>query len=168
MRNPFACVKDPNAFVTCPGNRFSVTYTPIVSKDGTIKLKPSGKVDIQAKIESFRDTTDMSFILARLGQGDTSVLRPDPGYYGDFTQMPKTMAEALQLVIDGRSKFDQLPDSIRGKFDYDFNKWFSSSGSSAWFTAMGFTPTSAVAPDKAVTQNDNSVPDSGSGPEMGT
>lgn len=136
MRNKNACVSDPNDFRTNPGDRYHVTYSPIVNNDGTITLVESGKDDIQEMINSFRDSTDMSFILSRMAIGDTSVLTDKTPMYGDFTQFPKTYAGALQLVIDAENQFNSLPLDVRNKFDNDFRRWFATAGTEEWTKSM--------------------------------
>lgn len=136
MRNKYAVVSDPNSFVTDPGSRYHIIYDPVVKSDGTIVLEESGQDDIQEYIDSFRDQTDMSFILQRMALGDLSVLSQKTPMYGDFTNMPKTYAEALQLVLDSEKKFMQLPLEVRNLFDNDYRKWFATSGSDEWMQKM--------------------------------
>ncbi len=78
----------------------------------------------------------MHYILAQLKNGNTSVINRRPMMYGDFTDAPKSYAQALQMVIDGRATFDALPLSVRNKFDNSFEKWFATAGSPDWLTAM--------------------------------
>ena len=59
MRNKNAKVSDPNKFETCPGDKYHIVYEPLVNPDGTISLVESGKEDIQAIIDSYREQTDM-------------------------------------------------------------------------------------------------------------
>lgn len=136
MRNKNACVVDPNDFVTCSGDQYRILYSPVVLSDGNIELVECGKDDIQEFIQSFKDQTDMTYILQRMAVGDASVLNQRTPMYGDFTDMPKTYAEALQLVIDRERQFMELPLDVRNKFDNDFRKWFAQSGSEEWFDKM--------------------------------
>lgn len=136
MRNKNACVSDPNSFVTSSGDRYRHLFSPIVCSDGTITLVESGTEDIQEYINSFRDQTDMTYILQRMAAGDTSVLNQKEPMFGDFTNMPATYAEALQLVMDREAQFMMLPVDVRNKFDNDFRKWFAQSGSDGWYEKM--------------------------------
>lgn len=132
MRHPDASVRDPNSFVSSSGDLFHVRLAPRVLEDGTLKLVESGKDDIKSMINSFRDSTDMSFILNRLAVGDTSVLDQRPALFGDFTQMPTTYAEALQLVIDGRRQFDALPLDVKNSFNNDYRQFLATAGTDEW------------------------------------
>lgn len=148
MRHPSASVSDPNSFISSSGDSFHVRLSPRVLEDGTIKLVVSGKDDIKAMINSFRDSTDMSFIIQRLAVGDTSVLNQRPGMFGDFTQMPTTYAEALQLVIDGRREFNALPLDIKNSFNNDFRQFLASAGTAEWHEKLSsLRPSDPVQPD---------------------
>lgn len=138
MRNKFAKVSDPNKFETCSGDRYHITYEPVVNPDGTISLVENGKEDIQAKIDSYREKTDIAYIIKRLEMGDTSVLNQNNPMYGDFTDMPKSYAEVLQLVIDAENSFYKLPLDTRNKFDNDYKQWLAQAGSLEWSERMGF------------------------------
>lgn len=78
----------------------------------------------------------MHYIIAQLKNGNTSVINRRPMMYGDFTDAPKSYAQALQMVIDGRATFDALPLSVRNKFDNSFEKWFATAGSADWLSVM--------------------------------
>lgn len=138
MRNDKARVPDPNDFVSCPGDLFEVQYSSKVMPDGTIKLEPSGKIDIKAMINSQKESTDIAYIIKQLENGNTDVINPGPLFYGDSTVFPKTYAECLQLRIDAENSFYQLPVDVRARFDNDFNQYFSQAGSPEWMSKLGF------------------------------
>lgn len=138
MRNKQARVPDDfSVFTSPPGDLFHDVLTPSFRSDGTIELTVTDRVDIKKEINSHRDETDMAFILSRLMAGDDSVLDSRPPMYGDFTQLPNSYAEMLNLVLDGERYFDSLPLDVRNKFDNDHAKWFSTIGSDSWVSAMG-------------------------------
>ena len=137
MRNEFASVSDPNAFVSDPGSDIKTVYSTKVQDDGTILLIPSAKENVKDKINSYVDQTDISYIIRQLQLGDTSVLNPNKGVYGDFTQTPTNLREAMQTMIDGERAFYELPLDTRQKFDNNFRKWLVSAGSADWFNKMG-------------------------------
>lgn len=161
MRNKFSRIPDPLEFKSPEGDLFHIVYSSYYKPDGTIGLKESDRVDIKKEINSYRDQTDMSFILSRLMAGDDSVLNPRPPMYGDFTQFPTSYAEMLNMVLAGEQYFDSLPVDIKKQFDNDRGKWFASIGSDSWLEAMGFVQDSSseiVSPDISdkpdVTTND--------------
>lgn len=147
--NPYATISDANSFVTPSGDEYHIIYSSVLQDDGTIVLEPTSREPIQERINSYAAVTDMSYILAQLRNGNTSVLNRGAPIFGDFTEIPKTYAEALQLVIDGRAYFDALPLSVRSKFDNSFEKWFSTAGSPDWFECMSVDPPAQPSPDPA-------------------
>lgn len=136
MRNPKARVSDPNAFVTDPGSSTKIILSPKVNPDGTVDLVESGKIDIQAKIQSFLPETDINFILAKYAAGDLQILNQREGMYGDFTHLPSTFAEVLQIQIDAEAKFNLLPLDLRNKYDNDYKRWLATAGSEEWMRNM--------------------------------
>lgn len=135
MRIKGSCVSDPNSFITCPGDIYHVLYSPKLEDDGTITLKESDRIDIDTRINSFAPLCDMAYIISKLNVGDTSVLRAG-GSYGDFTQMPKTYAEMLDLVRRSDAEFARLPVDIKAAFDNDVSQWFATAGSDEWLKKM--------------------------------
>lgn len=138
LRNKHSRVPDALEFKSPAGDLFHDVYSSYYKPDGSIGLKVSDRVDIKKEINSYRDETDMSYILSRLMAGDDSVLNPRPPMYGDFTQLPSSYADMLNMVIEGSRYFDSLPLDIRNKFDNDHGKWFASIGSDSWLESMGF------------------------------
>lgn len=140
MRNANAKVSDPKKFITCSGDRFHIEYKGEVQKDGTVKLVESGKTDIRQAINAYKDQTDLDYIRKKIEQGDLSVLNPAKPQYGDFTNMPSTYAEALQMQIDANDYFYSLDPEVRNKFDNDVNQFLASAGSEVWMKKLGLTP----------------------------
>lgn len=108
-----------------------------VDEDGQWKFETVNKIKISDYINSFADQCDMRIILQKLKEGDTSVLNQRASFYGDAVNVPHTQAEALQIMIDSRKKFDSLSDAQKKAFDGDFQKWFSTVGTVSWFDKMG-------------------------------
>ena len=148
MRNPNARV--PLVFEpTCSGDRYHIDYQPII-EDGCIQLVESGRTDIQAVIDSFADSCDMSLILQRLSFGDTSVLNTKTPMFGDFTACPSTLAGILNLKLEAQRVFDKLDPAVREQFT-DFNDWLAASGSQDWLTKMqGNSANSSVSEESSV------------------
>lgn len=115
-------------FFTEPGKGIVNTYKMTVSEDGKQELAISGKDDLYASIQSYRDSVDINVILKRFVNGETDVLSRTQGTYGDFTQMPRTMAELQQRVIDAENLFNALPLETRAEFDYSPSQFFAAMG----------------------------------------
>lgn len=125
-------------FFSCSGERMKQNYTASRLGDGVIRLIPSDKVDLKEYINSFAESCSIEHILSLCAAGDTSVLSRAQGAYIDTTVLPKTFRDMLDIVIDGKSKFDSLSSDIKSKFDNNFEKWFSEAGSPEWLENMGF------------------------------
>lgn len=126
-----------NSFVTCPGSPEHILYAPKVLPSGEIELVPSGVENTDDKIQSFAESTDIRMILARVEAGDMTALQARPrGSFGDFTEMPKTFAEVLQLQIDSKNLFDSLPKDIKDKFNGDSLQFFAQAGSDEWLEKL--------------------------------
>lgn len=119
------------------GDPIRIIYSAEVSKDGSINIVASGKEDFQEYIQSFLPSTDIAYIMASVNAGDYSVLNRMNGVYGNFTKVPKSYAEFLQLQIDAKNTFDKLPVEVKSKFDNDVNKFMVNAGESEWFDKLG-------------------------------
>lgn len=121
------------------GSNIEILYTPHVNEDGSIDLIESGKKDIQEEIQSYLESCDINVIISRVLNGESELLNQRKAMYGDFTNMPKTYAEMLQLQINSKQLFDALPIDVKEKFDNDVNKFFASAGTEEWIDKCGFT-----------------------------
>lgn len=126
-----------NDIVSNPGNPIHTIYAPKVAKDGTIELVESGFENTDDIIQSYAESCDMSVILSRVANGETELLNQRKGLFGDFTQMPSTYAEVLQMQIDSVNLFNSLPTDVKAKFDNDSNKFFVQAGNEDWINKLG-------------------------------
>lgn len=92
-------------------------------ENGIIELEQTGEVDIYEEIQSHRESCELTSILRRFANGETDVLSRTQGMYGDFTTFPRTYAELLNRLIDGKAMFESLPLEERQKFGNDFGLW---------------------------------------------
>lgn len=100
-------------------------YRLFVDDDGRRELRPSGEYDLYAEIQSYKDSVSIDYIISRFCAGDSTALSRVQGVYGDFTQMPTTMAELQQRVIDATALFDSLPLSIREQYNFSPSEFFA-------------------------------------------
>lgn len=139
--------------VSNPGSSKHPLFKPVVDKDGSIDLEIYGYEDTNEIIQSFAESCDISIILNSAANGDFSGLNAVQGIYGDFTSMPKTYAEMLQLQLDAKKAFDGLSTDIKNRFDNDVNKFLASAGEDDWMKKLGVDIT-----EKGDTTLDNNVP----------
>lgn len=136
MRNTEFSIKHRNMIITPAGCHIKEVYATEVLDDGSIRLRPIGTEDTNEIIESYRESTELSTILARFANGDTSALNKFEGMYADFVNAPKDYREALQAVLNSEHAFNALPLSVREKFGMDYKKWLVQAGSDPWLSAM--------------------------------
>lgn len=136
MLNRFNRIPDPKEYFSDPGDRYRIVYHRIINADGVYEIVEKERINVSELVNSYKESTDISYILAKLKAGDTSMLNSNPGVYMDTTKFPKTYAEALQLVINSREAYDTLSQDVKNKFGNDFNKWFSTTGSAEWMENM--------------------------------
>lgn len=103
-------------------------YKLMVSKDGVRDLQIVGEIDTYGKIQSYKDSVDINVILQRFANGDTSALSSKQGMYGDFTQVPRTLAELQQRVIDAEQLFYAQPLEVRAQFNHSPSQFFAAIG----------------------------------------
>lgn len=124
MRNKFAGVSDPHAFISCSGDRIHILYDSRF--DGSrVVLEESGSFDLQDRINSYAPYTDISYMLNRLTVGDNSVLSSRPALYGDFTGMPDNPADAINLYHGAERAFSLLSAEEKLAYNNDFRVWLS-------------------------------------------
>lgn len=101
-----------------PGTKLRNIYRSFVNEDGTLQVVKTGEYDLQAEIQMDKDLCDVNLIMKRFAAGDplaAAQFSSRTGFYGDFTKVPKTYAEFLQMQIDGKAYFERLPAEIRQK-----------------------------------------------------
>lgn len=132
---------DGNSFISNPGSPVKLIFTPAI-EDGQIVLNETGKFDISEFINSYADTTDMTYILARLSAGDSSVLNVCQGFFGDASILSDDHRAALDTVMSAQTYFDNLPKETREKFNDSFVEWIQSAGTQEWVSRMVKNPVS--------------------------
>ena len=77
-------------------------------------LVEGDKVDIQERIDSFRDDVDLYSILKKVSlTGDLSYLDKKAGFYGDFSNMPHNYNDLNDYYKRLAKDFRELPQDIR-------------------------------------------------------
>lgn len=127
-------------FRTNSGSRKMPTYKMKVDENGVRTLRKVGEKDIYAEIQSYKDSTDINYILARFARGDVSALSKIQGIYGDFTDVPTSLAELSQRIIDAENIFYQLPLEKRAEFNHSANEFFAQFGSEKFNAIFDIKP----------------------------
>lgn len=80
------------------------------------KLVKVGESDLQDYIQSFADECDVTRIVQRYANGDTTVLQRVQGVYTDVSGVPSDLTTAFQTVSAARAYYEQLPEAARREF----------------------------------------------------
>lgn len=107
------------------GSGMKDVYKMHVDDDGKRELRKFGKFNQYAEIQSYKDSVSIDYILSRFVNGDETALSRVQGIYGDFTEMPKTMAELQQRIIDAEDLFFQLPLDIRSQYNHSPSEFYA-------------------------------------------
>lgn len=97
-------------------------------EDGKVKIVETGKTNLYDYIQASKDETLVYNILDRFNAGDVNALNQRKGTYGDFTNAPKTLAEAQQSLIDAENYFYSLPLDVRKVFNHSLSDFLESVG----------------------------------------
>lgn len=150
------------------GSRIKPVYSPVYDDNGVLDLEETGREDLYSYIQSHKDSVDIHKILQRYQNGDVAALSKVQGLYGDFVQMPKTYAEALNAVIQAEQTFNSLPVETRAKFNHSFSQFLAQSGSKAWAEALGLKADGVpVAADQAASATEAATSSAASADEGG-
>lgn len=78
------------------------------------KLVSNGKVNVQERIDSFRDDVDLYKILDKvLTTGDISYLDRKAGFYGDISDLPDNYNDLQDYYKNVSKEFNTLPDDLK-------------------------------------------------------
>lgn len=142
-------------FPTCCGDRYREDFVGKLDKDtGEITLVSVGKTDMFEYIQSFAEETDINTLIQRAENGDLSAF--SSAVFGDFTDMPETYADALNVVIEAEREFNQLPPDIKKRFQNDFHQYIVTAGTREWFEKFGVSQ-AAVGADPAQLEKEKEV-----------
>lgn len=132
-----------NAKPTECGDKMRRTFLWVMQKDGTKTLEVDREINQQEEIDSYKDETLIENIV-RKATLDPNLFEElnygmNDGTLTDVTNMPTTLAEAQQIIIDIEQRWNMLPAEIKGKFGNDCDKFINAFGTKEWANAMGLT-----------------------------
>lgn len=153
MFRPSVFVPIADRVYTASGSGEKPSFKMEIDKDGRRSLRRDGVIDVYAQIQSHKDSVDIHYIMERFANGDASVLSKAQGIYGDFTNVPTSVVELQQRVMDAERLFYTLPVDVREKFEHNPSMFYASIGSDAFNEVMGIDKTkdNPATVDKPVT-----------------
>lgn len=130
---------DRKRVFTEPGNEWHDTFTLRYDDNGVEYLETTGRINVQEQIQSYGESTDIHKILERYGNGDLAALNRKTPIYGDFSEMPKTLAGYLNLFRDAENAFAQLPSSVRSEFNNSPTEFIAAIGTDRFNKSLGLS-----------------------------
>lgn len=127
FRNQFT--NDSNVFISNPGAKIIAEYGLITEEDGSTAVGVVGEKNLDAIIQSNKDTGNVALLVAKYNAGDEEALNRVRGVYGDFRNMPTTYAEMVSRLNECRAVFEALPVDIKEQFDNNPDVFWSEYGS---------------------------------------
>lgn len=125
MRNPYSGNVRIGPRPTQPsvaGQALEPVYEPFFDGSHTT-LRKVGERNVFDYVQSFKDSTDLAYMLHRLSVGDTSVLSSRQPLYGDFSTLPSSPGEMFNFMESFKRAFDDLPSSEKGLYNNDWRIW---------------------------------------------
>lgn len=135
--------RERKRFLSNVGSPIKSVLAGSYDENGNFQIVEKAKDNLYAQIQSYAESVDINVILKRFANGDTSVLNKHEPMYGDFTELPKTYAEMLNVVIAGENYFNQLPLEEREKHGNSFAQFLSNYDK---ISAAGIADPSPAAP----------------------
>lgn len=129
-------------------NVYKLKHSIVTNADELVKV---GKENWQEYIQSYRDGCDLGVIQKRIMNGDIGLLNEKQGFYGDVSNAPDSLQEALNAKIVLEQTFDNLPEEAKNKFGSVYN-FLDSAGSEEWFKTLGVNIDAPKAEESEVTE----------------
>ncbi len=126
FRNQFTA--DSHVFISNPGAKIVAEYGLVTAEDGSTFVGVVGEKNLDAIIQSNKDTGNVALLVAKYNAGDEEALNRVRGVYGDFRNMPTTYAEMVSRLNECRALFEALPVDIKEEFDNNPDVFWSEYG----------------------------------------
>lgn len=117
--------KPHKRFFTEKGSGIKDVLKPIYDDNGELTLIKTGEDNLYESIQSHADSVDINVLLKRFANGDVTALNAKTPMFGDFTEMPKTYADMLNVVLQGENYFNSLPVETRAKYNHSFAEFMA-------------------------------------------
>lgn len=130
------------------GRKTRLTFRWAYDDKGNKSLVEDEEIDRDAEIQSYLEETKIENIINRAAfdpsiaqKMSTRLSDEEPQ---DFTNMPRTLAEAQNLMIEAEQTWKKMPREIKQKFDNDVDKFIANFGTAEWMKALGIIQETAV------------------------
>lgn len=158
FRNQFT--NDSHVFISNSGSKIVADYGLVTAEDGSTSVGVIGEKNLDAIIQSNKDTGNVALLVAKYNAGDEEALNRVRGVYGDFRNMPTTYAEMVSRLNECRAVFEALPVDIKEQFDNNPDVFWSEYGTERFNNIVTGSPEQPVdnEPDNIVSVNSDVQP----------
>lgn len=158
FRNQYS--SDSHVFISNPGSKIVADYGIITAEDGSTAVGVIGEKNLDAIIQSNKDTGNVALLVAKYNAGDEEALNRVRGVYGDFRNMPTTYAEMVSRLNECRAVFEALPVDIKEQFDNNPDVFWSEYGTERFNNIVTGSPEQSAdnEPDNIVSGNSDVKP----------
>ena len=123
------------------GKKTRLTFRWTYDDKGNKSLVQDEEIDRDAEIQSYLEETKIENIINRAAF-DPSIVQKLSAQLNDaepedFTNMPSTLAEAQNLMIQAENTWNKFPREIKQKFDNDVDKFIATMGTKEWADILG-------------------------------
>lgn len=103
------------------------TFSLVIDKEtGKKELKATGKTNIYEEIQAHKEECLIYNILERYAMGDESVLNEKQGIFADISNVPKSLNEAQEMILNAENVFNELPVEFRAEFNHSITEFIAS------------------------------------------
>lgn len=85
----------------------------IYNDEGCGTLEKIGEVRTYDLIQSYKQDTDINYLVARYTAGDTTILSKVQGLYADISDAPESLIEAQDRIKQSERIFHSLPEDVK-------------------------------------------------------
>lgn len=126
----------PKTIFNLTGDGYEKEYGISLEENGHKVLAQTGKTHAYAMIQTYAEECKIENILQRAVL-DPSVLAAKQAMYDDFTDAPKTMYEAQNMIIEMENLWGSLSAEERAEYDNELSQFITAVGSEKWLKTMG-------------------------------
>lgn len=118
------------------GERFKRDYIVEYDRNGHKELKPNGLIDLQEIIQKDLESVKFQNIIARCVD-PMELCGKNKGVL-DITQMPTTLMEANNMILNAKSYFEKLPGWVKQLYGNSAERFIADAGTDGriWAEAM--------------------------------
>ena len=121
IKKPFVRYDNPAQDLSNPN---VPVYRQRINNDGQFEVYIEKYTNVYDYIQQSLEDTKIEVIMQKYAAGNIDILNQVNGMYGDFSSLPKSLADAQNMIINAKDKFNELPLEIREKYDNNVFKFY--------------------------------------------